>query len=74
MQKYYSLEQSGKTADMYIFGDITSYPWDEKDKDAYGIVKELESLDADSINVHINSYGGEVSEGLAIHNTLRNCN
>ena len=74
MQKYYSLEQSGKTADMYIFGDITSYPWDEKDKDAYGIVKELESLDADSINVHINSYGGEGSEGLAIHNTLRNCN
>lgn len=28
--------------------------------------------DIEVINVHINSYGGEVAEGLAIHNLLRN--
>lgn len=72
MRKYYALEKSGTTADLYIFGDITSYPWKEKDKDAYGIVKELSELKADTINVHINSYGGEVSEGLAIYNYLKN--
>ena len=72
MKKYYALETSGMTADLYIFGDITSYPWKEKDKDAYSIVKELSELKADTINVHINSYGGEVSEGLAIHNCLKN--
>lgn len=72
MQKYYSLETTGKGADLYIFGDITSYPWKEKDRDAYGIVKLLQDLDADEINVHINSYGGEVAEGLAIYNTLKN--
>lgn len=71
-ERYYSLIKSEKEADLYIFGDITSYTWKEKDKDAYGIVKELEELDADTVNVHINSYGGDVSEGLAIHNTLKN--
>lgn len=74
MQKYYALEKNGKTADLYIFGDITSWPWLEKDRDAYGIVKELNQLDSDEINVHINSYGGEVAEGLAIYNTLKNSN
>lgn len=72
MHKYYSLETSGKEADLYIFGEITSWPWNEKDKDAYGIVKELQELEAETINVHINSYGGEVAEGLAIYNVLKN--
>lgn len=71
-KRYYSLEKTGTEADLYIFGDITSYRWQEKDKDAYGIVKELEELDVDTVNVHINSYGGDVSEGLAIYNTLKN--
>ena len=72
MPKYYALESSGNEADLYIFGDITIWPWDEKDRDAYGIVKELQGLEADKLNVHINSYGGDVSEGLAIYNVLKN--
>ena len=72
MKKYYSLETSGDEADLYIFGDITDWPWYEKDKDAYTIVKELQSLEANQVNVHINSYGGDVSEGLAIYNVLKN--
>ncbi len=72
MPKYYALESSGNEADLYIFGDITTWPWDEKDRDAYGIVKELQSLETDKLNVHINSYGGDVSEGLAIYNVLKN--
>lgn len=71
-KKFYSLYSDGKEADLYIFGDITTWPWDEKDRDAYGIVKELREVEADTINVHINSYGGDVSEGLAIYNTLKN--
>ncbi len=71
-KKFYSLYSSEKEADLYIFGDITTWPWDEKDRDAYGIVKELQELDVETIKVHINSYGGDVSEGLAIYNTLKN--
>lgn len=71
-KRYYSLEKTETEADLYIFGEITSYRWREKDKDAYGIVKELEELDVNTVNVHINSCGGDVSEGLAIFNTLKN--
>lgn len=70
--KYYALETNGKEADIYIFGDITSWEWLESDVSSYTLSKELQSLDVDVINVHINSYGGEVAEGLAIYNTLRN--
>lgn len=72
-KKYYLLETSdSSTAELYIFGDITSYPWTDADKSAYGIVKELQKLSVDTIHVHINSYGGEVAEGLAIYNVLKN--
>lgn len=73
-KKYYSLESKDDVADLYIFGDITSWPWLESDVSAVGIVNELQSLDVKEINVHINSYGGEVAEGLAIYNTLKNSN
>ncbi len=43
--KYYALEKKDSKAELYIFGTITTYPWREKDKDAYGIVKELSELD-----------------------------
>ena len=72
--KYYALETNGKEVDIYIFGDITSWEWYENDVSSYTLSKELQMLDPDIevINVHINSYGGEVAEGLAIYNLLRN--
>ena len=70
--EYMEQIQKNDVADLYIFGDITSWPWLESDVSASGIVNELQSLDAKEINVHINSYGGEVAEGLAIYNTLKN--
>lgn len=74
-QKYYSLikNKSKKEATLNIFGDITSYPWSESDVSNYNLSKQLQELnDIDTINVHINSYGGEVAEGLAIYNSLKN--
>ena len=70
--KFYSLETTAREADLTIFGDITSWPWRDSDVASYNIHKELQELDVDVINVHINSYGGEVAEGLAIYNSLRN--
>ena len=71
--KYYALETDEQTreADLMIFGDITSYQWVESDVTSYNLSKRLAELDVDTINVHINSYGGEVAEGLAIYNSLR---
>lgn len=75
MKRYYSLYQDteNKTADIYIYGDITSWPWIESDVSSYTLSKELQELDEsiENINIYINSYGGEVSEGLAIYNALK---
>lgn len=72
MRKYYALETHDREADIYIFGDITSWEWLESDVSSYTLSKELQGLDVDVLNVHINSYGGEVAEGLAIYNMLKN--
>lgn len=71
--KYYSLYQDEGTreANINIYGDITSWEWCESDVSSYTLTKELEQLDVDTINIHINSYGGEVAEGLAIYNALK---
>lgn len=73
MKRYYMLEtnDADKSAELYIFGDITSYPWYEDEVSAYGLVKQLQDMDVEHIKVHINSYGGEVKEGLAIYNALK---
>ena len=74
MNRYYSLATEGDSAEVCIFGDITSYPWEGTgDMSAYNLSKQLAELgDVKQINVRINSYGGEVAEGLAIYNALRN--
>lgn len=71
-QRYYQLVVSGDVAEVYIFGDIVSYPWEEYgDVSGYTLARELAGLTASEIRIYINSYGGEVSEGLAIYNELR---
>lgn len=72
IKRYYSLETEGEKADLYIYGDITSWPWLASDVSAYLLSKKLEELkDVSEIHVYINSYGGEVAEGLAIYNALK---
>lgn len=71
-KRYYQLETSGDAANLTIYGDITSYKWQESDVSSYDLSKQLSELQGvKQINVYINSYGGEVSEGLAIYNALR---
>ena len=71
--KYFSLEQSGKNVDITVYGDITSWDWCESDISSFTLSKAIEALtEVDNINVHINSYGGETAEGLAIYNALKN--
>lgn len=72
-KKYFQLVQANEeTADLYIFGDICKWAWEDAgEASGNTIVKQLQAVKASEINVHINSYGGDVSEGLAIYNTLR---
>lgn len=59
------------SAELYIYGDITSYKWYEEDVCCYDLAKELTALEGKNLTVRINSYGGEVAQGLAIYNLLK---
>ena len=70
-KKYFQLTQNNNEVDIQIYGDITSWDWYESDVSSYTLSKQIEGLECDRINVYINSYGGEVAEGLAIYNQLK---
>lgn len=71
-RQYYQLTKANNTATINIYGDITSFPWFDGDVSASSLSRQLEELtDVSEIDVYINSYGGEVAEGLAIYNALK---
>lgn len=68
-----AVEPEERTADLMIYGDIVAeaYRWGEDETSSYSLSKQLAELDVDRITVGINSYGGDISEGLAIYNALK---
>ncbi len=57
---------------MYIDGEIVADEWEDSDTSAAGFRDALKSLgDVKEINLHINSPGGSVFEGIAIYNMLK---
>lgn len=71
MNKYFMATEEGEELEIIIFGDITSWEWLESDVSSYTLAKRIQESAASKITVHINSYGGEVSEALAIYNSLK---
>ena len=70
-KKFYAVQQADRAADLYIFGDIVPFALFDGDVSAHSIEQQIKYLDVDEIRVHIDSYGGSVSEGWAIYNALR---
>ena len=71
-KRYFQLVTAGNVAELTIYGDITSFPWFDGDVSANNLSRQLAELqNVSQINVYINSYGGEVAEGLAIYNALK---
>jgi ATP-dependent Clp protease protease subunit len=80
--KYLVFQKAENEADMtelLIYGDIRKkdfydewYGDDETRTGAFDFKAELDSLETNKLRVRINSYGGEVAEGLAIYNLLNN--
>ncbi|EGP5257498.1 Clp protease ClpP [Enterococcus faecium] len=74
MKKFWECKQSANQneADVFIFGEIVSFKWDDTDTTAASFQKDLKELgEVSQINLHINSPGGSVFEGIAIGNMLR---
>lgn len=57
-------------ADIYIYGNIGDR-WNEDGVIASRLVQEIAALDVDTIALRINSYGGSVTDGMAIYNALK---
>src|SRR5689334_4272188 len=57
-------------AEVMIFGDIGS-SWDDKSVEAAQFVRDLQNIEAKTLNVRINSRGGSVYDGTAIYNALK---
>lgn len=73
--RFSNVSSDGKSADIYIYGPIGFSWYDENGWDAAGFVREFNLLAAkcDRINIHINSPGGIIDEGLPIFNAIQSC-
>jgi ATP-dependent protease ClpP protease subunit len=71
MPQWYQIKAKGeKSAEINIYGDIGESWWGESIS-AKQFVKDLVALDVDTLTVRINSYGGSVSDGIAIYNAIK---
>ena len=71
-KQFFAIQQLDRGADLYIFGDIVSYPLTELgEASGMSIENQIRDLDVDEIRVHIDSYGGSVPEGWTIYNAMR---
>ncbi len=75
LQKWYSIRaraaaQGVKSAEVLIYGDIGE-SWYGDSVVASDFVREIAALDVDQITIRINSFGGSVSDGIAIYNSIK---
>ena len=76
MSKWYEIKalaataEAPKVAEIYVYGNIGD-KWSEDGVVASEMVRDIAMLDADAITLRINSYGGSVTDGLAIYNALK---
>lgn len=73
IQKVFKNEISddGAKAKLTIYGDIGESWWGESIS-ANDVKNALDGIEAKKIDVHINSYGGDVFDGVSIYNQLKN--
>jgi len=72
-KKFWEIKNSAdNTGEVFIYGDIVSWKWDDTDVTAADFKKDLDALgDIKTLNVYINSYGGSVFQGQAIYSILQ---
>lgn len=71
-KKFWNMKRANKTGEIYIYGDIVSYKWDDSDVTAKSFKDDLDALgDIDTLNIYINSAGGSVFQGQAIYSILK---
>src|SRR4051812_34084332 len=74
MRNWYTMKQAeNNAAEILIYDEIGKSWWDEDTVSAKSFLDDLNALgDVDAITLRINSPGGDVFDGVAIHNAIKN--
>lgn len=65
-------QQAENSINIYLYGEIADYWWDDESNSAKCLKDKLTEMnDITEINLHINSLGGDVIEGIAMFNLLK---
>jgi ATP-dependent protease ClpP protease subunit len=73
MRQWFTMKAEDKSAEIVIYDEIGKSWWDEDTVSAKQFLDDLNALgDVDNITLRINSPGGDVFDGVAIHNSLKN--
>ena len=73
MVKYWEFKNIfSNEAELYIYGEIASFSWDDSSTSANMFKSELDNIgEGTELNIYLNSPGGEVFEGIAIGNMIK---
>ena len=72
MKTWFKIENKADKAEIWIYEQIGEDFWDGSGITAKGFQKELAEIKASQIDLHINSPGGLVFDGITIYNLLKN--
>lgn len=74
MRQYFKIQnkKSDERAQLYIYGQIGKDWWTDEGISDKDVTEWLNEAAGKPLDVHINSVGGNVYEGIAIHNALKN--
>jgi len=73
MRQWFTMKAEDKTAEIVIYDEIGKSWWGEDTVSAKQFLDDLNALgEVDDITLRINSPGGDVFDGVAIHNSLKN--
>jgi ATP-dependent Clp protease protease subunit len=76
VKKYWDIKaMADGVADVFIYGEISAYKWEDSDTTAIDFQNELLALgEIKTLNIYINSPGGSVFQGQAIYTMLKRHN
>ena len=73
MRQWFTMKAADKNAEIIIYDEIGKSWWGEDTVSAKSFLDELQGLgEVDQIDLRINSPGGDVFDGVAIHNAIKN--
>ena len=73
MRQWFTMKAQDKTAEIVIYDEIGKSWWGEDTVSAKQFLDDLNALgEVENITLRINSPGGHVFDGVAIHNSLKN--